>query len=59
MGAKTPKTCGPALATGNEILRRFLNAYRWRFGKPDIHPVAIDARALSLSVQHDDGTLRL
>jgi len=46
-----------ALATGNEILRRFLNAYRWRFSKPSVHPVTIDARALSLSVQHDDGSI--
>jgi len=46
-----------ALATGQEILRRFLNAYRWRFGKPQVHPVVLDARALSLSLQHDDGTV--
>ncbi len=46
-----------ALATSQEILRRFLNAYRWRFGKPQVHPVVLDARALSLSLQHDDGTI--
>lgn len=45
-----------ALTTGNEILRRFLNAYRWRFGRPDVHPVTIDPRTLSLEVVHDDGT---
>ena len=44
-----------AFATGQEILRRFLNAYRWRFGQPGVHPVILDARALSLSIQHDDG----
>ena len=46
-----------ALATGQEILRRFLNAYRWRFSRPEVHPVVLDARALSLSIQHDDGTV--
>lgn len=45
-----------ALETGNTILRRFLNAYRWRFSRPDVHPVAIDARTLTLEVVHDDGT---
>ena len=44
-----------ALTTGQEILRRFLNAYRWRFGQPTVHPIALDARVLSLSIQHDDG----
>ncbi len=44
-----------ALAAARETLRRFLNAYRWRLGKPEVHPVVLDARALSLSVQHDDG----
>lgn len=44
-----------ALAAAREILRRFLNSYRWRFGKPDVHPVVIDPRVLSLSVQRDDG----
>lgn len=44
-----------ALATGNELLRRFLNAYRWRFGRPDVYPVAIDARVLTLHLLHDDG----
>jgi hypothetical protein len=44
-----------ALTTSQEILRRFLNAYRWRFGRPDVHPIVLDARALSLSLQHDDG----
>ena len=46
-----------ALATGQELLRRFLNAYRWRFHQPSVHPAALDARALTLSVQHDDGTI--
>ncbi len=44
-----------ALATGNEVLRRFLNAYRWRFGRPDVHPVPIDARVMTLALLHDDG----
>ncbi len=44
-----------ALDTGNLVLRRFLNTYRWRFGRPDVHPVAIDARRLTLTVAHDDG----
>ncbi len=46
-----------ALATGNELLRRFLNACRWRFGKPQVHPVTIDARTLTLSIQRDNGTI--
>lgn len=45
------------LGVGQEILRRFLNAYRWRFSQPEVHPIVLDARALSLSVQHDDGTV--
>ena len=44
-----------ALATGNEILRRFLNAYRWRLGRPTVHPVPIDPRTLVLEIIHDDG----
>ena len=46
-----------ALAVGQEILRRFLNAYRWRFSRPEVHPVVLDPRVVSLSVQHDDGKL--
>lgn len=45
-----------ALTTGNAILRRFLNTYRWRFGRPDVHPIAIDPRTLTLEVVHDDGS---
>ena len=45
-----------ALETGNAVLRRFLNAYRWRFHRPDVHPVAIDPRNLTLEIIHDDGT---
>lgn len=44
-----------ALDTGNEVLRRFLNSYRWRFNRPDVHPISIDARALNLEIVHDDG----
>ena len=44
-----------ALATGSEILRRFLNAYRWRLGKPAVHPVPLDPRSLALEIKHDDG----
>ena len=44
-----------AIATGQEILRRFLNAYRWRFSQPEVHPIVLDPRVLSLSLQHDDG----
>ncbi len=46
-----------AQATSQEILRRFLNAYRWRFGHPDVHPIVLDARALSLSLQYEDGKI--
>jgi hypothetical protein len=46
-----------ALTTGQEILRRFLNAYRWRFSQPEVHPIVLDPRVLSLSIQHDDGTV--
>jgi hypothetical protein len=45
------------LATGQEILRRFLNAYRWRFSQPEVHPIVLDPRVVTLSVQHDDGRL--
>jgi hypothetical protein len=44
-----------ALATGNEILRRFLNAYRWRLSRPEVHPITLDLRALALEIVHDDG----
>jgi hypothetical protein len=44
-----------ALATGQELLRRFLNAYRWRLNRPEIHPIPLDARTLTLEVLHDDG----
>ncbi len=46
-----------ALATGQEILRRFLNAYRWRFSRPEVHPIVLDPRVVTLSLQHDDGKL--
>lgn len=46
-----------ALATGQEILRRFLNAYRWRFSQPEVHPIVLDPRVVSLSLQHDDNHL--
>ncbi len=46
-----------ALVTGQEILRRFLNAYRWRFSQPEVHPIVLDPRVVSLSLQHDDGHL--
>ena len=46
-----------ALAVGQEILRRFLNAYRWRFSQPEVHPIVLDPRVVTLSVQHDDGKL--
>jgi len=48
---------GTALATGQEILRRFLNAYRWRFSQPEVHPIVLDPRVVALSLQHDDGHL--
>ena len=56
-GEDTEALRAKAPVTGQEILRRFLNAYRWRFGKPQVHPVVLDARALALSLQHDDGTV--
>ena len=46
-----------ALSPAREILRRFLNSYRWRFGKPEAHPIVLDPRALSLSIQHEDGKI--
>ena len=46
-----------ALSTGQEILRRFLNSYRWRFSQPEVHPIVLDPRVVSLSLQHDDGHL--
>ena len=44
-----------ALTAGSELLRRFLNAYRWRLGRPAVHPVPLDPRALTLELIHDDG----
>ena len=44
-----------ALAAGNELLRRFLNAYRWRLSRPAVHPVPLDPRVLTLDILHDDG----
>jgi len=46
-----------ALATACELLRRFLNSCRWRFDRPEVHPVVLDARTLSLSLQHENGTI--
>lgn len=43
------------LAAGNEILRRFLNACRWRLGRADVHPVRLDPRTVTLELLHDDG----
>ena len=45
-----------ALETVNTVLRRFLNSYRVKFQRADVHPVRADARALTLSVTHPDGT---
>ncbi len=47
---------GQAIAAGDEVLRRFLNAYRWRFGRPDIYPVRIDPRTVALIEVLEDGT---
>ena len=46
-----------ALETGNTVLRRFLNTYRWRFSRPDVHPITIDVRTVTLNIVHDDGTM--
>lgn len=46
-----------ALETVNLLLRRFLNSYRVRFGRADVHPMRADARALLLSVTRPDGTV--
>ncbi|BDI30016.1 hypothetical protein CCAX7_20670 [Capsulimonas corticalis] len=45
-----------ALETGDEIVRRFINSYRWRLARADIYPVRLDPRKLIMSVEHDDGT---
>ena len=55
--ADTEDLRAAALSTGQEILRRFLNAYRWRFSQPEVHPIVLDPRVVSLSLQHDDGHL--
>lgn len=44
-----------AIQTGDEVLRRFLNAYRLKFDRPDVHPVKIDVRKLTLTGIHPDG----
>jgi hypothetical protein len=46
------------LTAGDELLRRFLNAYRDRFERPDIFPVRIDPRAVELVEVFEDGTRR-
>ena len=56
-GEETDDLRAGALAVGQEILRRFLNAYRWRFSQPEVHPIVLDPRVVSLSLQHDDGKL--
>jgi len=56
-GEDTEDLRAAALATGQEILRRFLNAYRWRFSQPEVHPIVLDPRVVSLSLQHDDGRI--
>ncbi len=44
-----------ALHAGNETLRRFLNACRVRFSRPEFYPVPIDPRRLTLTLVRDDG----
>jgi hypothetical protein len=44
-----------ALAVGNEVLRRFLNSYRYRMNRPDVHPIKIDPRVLNLKAVGDEG----
>jgi hypothetical protein len=39
----------------NQAVRRFLNSYRVRFHRPDVHPVVIDPSALSLYLEYEDG----
>jgi hypothetical protein len=45
-----------ALETGDEVMRRFINSYRWRLGRADIYPVRLDPRKLILTAEHEDGT---
>lgn len=47
---------GAAQTAGDEMLRRFLNAYRWRFARADVNPVRIDVQALELFEVVPDGT---
>jgi hypothetical protein len=44
-----------ALQTVNQILRRFLNAYRYRLNRPEAHPVQADFQRLSLEIIGEDG----
>ena len=56
LATKTRRICVPSpCPPARRSWRRFLNAYRWRFGKPGVHPIILDARVLTLSLQHDDG----
>jgi len=40
----------------NQVVRTFLNSYRLRFHRPDIHSVPIDPAVLALVLEHDDGS---
>lgn len=45
-----------AVDAADELLRRFLKSYRWRFGRADVYPVRVDPREVTLLEVHDDGT---
>lgn len=44
-----------AIDAADEVLRRLLKSYRWRFGRPDVFPVRIDPRRVDLYQVLDDG----
>jgi hypothetical protein len=45
------------LSVSNDVLGKFLAAYRSQFYKPQIYPVVIDPKDYSLTLIHDDGSV--
>jgi len=45
------------ISTANSILRTFLNSYRTRFQKAEVHPVKVDPKLLTLAVEYENGSL--
>lgn len=68
VGPPAPNNAGPGVSTeelaalreviqdaADEVLRRLIKSYRWRFGRPDLYPVRVDPRAVDLYEVLDNG----